>query len=153
MKALLDTNIIIHREASRVFNQDIGILFKWLDKVKYQKCIHSVTIQEIEKNPNHITVDTFRIKLESYEQLLTVAAMTEEVSKVSVKYDTNENDRNDTILLNEVFVGRVDLLISEDKKIHTKAAALGISDRVFNINSFLEKIYAENPDLVPVKDP
>ena len=35
MKALLDTNIIIHREAGKVTNQDIGILFKWLDKVKY----------------------------------------------------------------------------------------------------------------------
>lgn len=148
MKALLDTNIIIHREAGRVFNQDIGILFKWLDKVKYQKCIHSVTIQEIEKNPNHITVDTFRIKLESYEQLLTVAPMSEEVSKISAKFDINENDRNDTKLLNEVYVGRVDLLISEDKKIHTKAAALDISDRVYTINSFLEKIYAENPELV-----
>jgi predicted nucleic acid-binding protein len=148
MKALLDTNIIIHREAGRVFNQDIGILFKWLDKVKYQKCIHSVTIQEIEKNPNHITVETFRIKLESYERLLTVAPMPEEVSKISNKYDTNENDRNDTKLLNEVYVGRVDLLISEDKKIHTKAAALDIADRVYTINSFLEKIYAENPELV-----
>lgn len=148
MKALLDTNIIIHREAGRVFNQDIGILFKWLDKVKYQKCIHPITIQEIEKNPNHITVETFRIKLESYEQLLTIAAMPEEIKQVSAKYDHNDNDRNDTQLLNEVYVGRVDLLISEDKKIHTKAAALDISDLVYTINSFLEKIYAENPELV-----
>ena len=148
MKALLDTNIIIHREAGRVVNQDIGILFKWLDKVKYQKCIHPVTIAEIEKNPNQGTVDTFRIKLDSYEQLLTTAAMTPEVSTVSTKYDTTENDRNDSILLNEVFVGRTDLLISEDKKIHTKAEALGISEKVYNINSFLEKIYAENPELV-----
>lgn len=148
MKALLDTNIVIHREAGRVFNQDIGILFKWLDKVKYQKCVHPVTIEEIEKNPNQITVDTFKIKLESYEQLQTVAPMTAEVSAVSKKYDTTVNDKNDTTLLNEVFIGRVDLLISEDKKIHTKAEALNISDKVFTINTFLEKIYAEYPDLV-----
>jgi len=148
MKALLDTNIIIHREAGRVFNQDIGILFKWLDKVKYQKCVHPITIQEIEKNPNKNTVDTFRIKLDSYEQLMTTALMTGEVSIVSTKFDVNENDKNDSILLNEVFVGRVDLLISEDKKIHAKAAALNISEKVFTINSFLEKVYAEFPDLV-----
>src|SRR5690606_17769808 len=116
----------IHREAGRVFNQDIGILFKWLDKAKYQKCIHPVTILEIEKNPNQVTVDTFKIKLNSYEQLLTTAPMTEEVNVVSAKYDTNQNDKNDSILLNEVFVGRVDLLISEDKKIHIKAEALNI---------------------------
>ena len=29
MKALLDTNIIIHREASKVINQDIGVLYRW----------------------------------------------------------------------------------------------------------------------------
>ncbi len=44
MKALLDTNIIIHRETSTVVNRDIGILFKWLDKAKYTKCIHPITI-------------------------------------------------------------------------------------------------------------
>lgn len=148
MKALLDTNIIIHREAGRVFNQDIGILFKWLDKAKYQKCIHPITIEEIQKNSNKSTVDTFIIKLDSYEQLLTVAPLGTEVSLVSAKFDSDQNDKNDSVLLNEVFVGRVDLLISEDKKIHTKASALNISDKVFTINSFLEKIYAENPELV-----
>ena len=50
MKALLDTNIIIHREASRVISQDIGILYRWLDRGKYTKCIHSITIDEIKKN-------------------------------------------------------------------------------------------------------
>ncbi len=56
MKALLDTNIIIHREAGRVVIQDIGILFRWLDRAKYSKCIHPVTISEIQKNPNKATV-------------------------------------------------------------------------------------------------
>lgn len=148
MKALLDTNIIIHREAGKVTNQDIGILFKWLDKAKYQKCIHPITVQEINKNTNTATVSTFNIKMDSYEQLLTVAPMSPVVTKISTEFDKNENDRNDTILLNEVYNYRVDILISEDKKIHLKAEELGISDRVFKINSFLEKIYAENPELV-----
>ncbi|MGB4774590.1 MAG: PIN domain-containing protein, partial [Daejeonella sp.] len=125
-----------------------GILFKWLDKVKYQKCIHPVTIAEIEKNPNQTTVGTFLIKLDSYEQLLTTAPMAPEVRIVSSKYDSTTNDHNDSILLNEVFIGRVDLMISEDKKIHSKAEALGIGEKVYNINSFLEKVFAENPDLV-----
>ena len=49
MKALLDTNIIIHREANKVVSQDIGILYRWLDRVHYTKCIHSSTIDEIKK--------------------------------------------------------------------------------------------------------
>lgn len=32
MKVLLDTNIIIHREANRVINKDIGLLFSIVEK-------------------------------------------------------------------------------------------------------------------------
>lgn len=54
-------------------------------------------------------------------------------------------------MLNEVFVGRVDILITEDKKIHKKANALGIQDKVYTIDSFLERTFAEHPDLVNYK--
>jgi predicted nucleic acid-binding protein len=148
MKVLLDTNIVIHREASHILNKDIGILFKWLDKGKYEKCIHPVTVSEIEKNRNRDTADTFSIKLQSYETLKTTTPLQKEVESVALKIDVTRNDENDTILLNEVFCGRVDFLITEDRKIHLKAEKLGISDRVFKIDSFLEKVVSENPELV-----
>ena len=148
MKALLDTNIIIHRESTRIINQDIGILFNWLDKAKYTKCIHPITLEEIKKNSNHSTAETILVKLESYEILKTTAPMDPAVEVVSKKYDVTNNDRADTLLLNEVFSERVDILISEDKKIHVKAGELGISDKVFLISSFIEKVRAENPELV-----
>lgn len=50
MKAILDTNIIIHREASKGINADIRILFYWLDKLKYSKAIHPLTIEELNRN-------------------------------------------------------------------------------------------------------
>ena len=148
MKVLLDTNIVIHREASRILNVDIGVLFKWLDKGKYTKCIHPITLEEITKNSNKQTVDTFKIKLESYEILKTTTPLVEEVKIISAKIDVNQNDKNDTILLNEIYCDRIDFLITEDRKIHKKAKMLGISDRVFNIDSFLEKVVSENPKLV-----
>jgi len=151
MKALLDTNIIIHRETNKIVNRDIGILFKWLDKGKYSKCIHPITIAEINKNSNKVTVDTLAIKLESYVALKTVAPLSPVVKAISDKYDDNINDKNDTQLLNEVFCNRVEILITEDKKIHKKAELLNISERVFNIDSFLEKVVSENPELVDYK--
>lgn len=151
MKALLDTNIIIHRETHQVLNQDIGILFKWLDKGKYLKCIHPVTVQEINKNKDSNVVSSFNVKLDSYYHLKTTAPLSAEVQTVSDDVDKGINDTNDTILLNEVFCERVDVLITEDKKIHRKAKLLGIADNVFTINSFLEKIVSENPDLVNYK--
>ena len=151
MRVLLDTNIVIHREASRILNVDIGVLFRWLDKGKYIKCVHPVTVKEIKKNSNQATVDTLAVKLESYELLKTVTPLRPEVISVSEKIDVNENDENDTILLNEIFSGRIEFLITEDKKIHKKAELLGIADRVFKIDSFLEKVVSENPDLVDYK--
>jgi len=151
MKALLDTNIIIHREASKVINQDVGILYRWLERAKYTKCVHSLTISEIEKYKNQQTVDTFQIKLDSYEHIEIPSPLQAEVIAISGKIDVNDNDKNDTQLLNEVFVERVDILITEDKKIHKKAFELGIEDKVFTIDSFLEKTFAEHPDLVNYK--
>ena len=151
MKALLDTNIIIHREANRVVSQDIGILYRWLDRGKYIKCIHSATIEEVKKNPNKDTVGLFLVKLDSYEVVEIPSPIQEEVKVVSERYDNNENDKIDTTLLNEVYVGRVDILITEDKKIHKKAKELGIQDKVFTIDSFLEKTFSEHPELVDYK--
>lgn len=69
MKILLDTNILIHREAATVIHEDIGSLF------------------------------------------------------------------------------RIDYFLTEYKKIHSKALALNIQDRVFKIEIFLEKWVAKNSTL------
>lgn len=151
MKALLDTNIIIHREASKVINQDVGILYRWLDRAKYTKCVHSLTLAEIDKYKNRQAVETFQIKLDSYHQIEIPSPMQAQVKAISDKLDVNENDRNDSKLLNEVFIGRVDILITEDKKIRKKAKELGIEEKVFTIDSFLERTFAEHPDLVNYK--
>lgn len=151
MKALLDTNIIIHRETNKVVVQDIGILFRWLDRAQYIKCIHPITVQEIKKYHDVAIVNTFLAKLHSYEQIIIATPFHADVKKVSDEMDRDENDRNDSRLLNEVYVERVDLLISEDKKLHRKAEKLGIGDKVFKIDAFLEKIFSEHPDLVDYK--
>lgn len=151
MKVLLDTNIIIHREASKVINQDIGILFNWIDKLKYEKFIHPATVEELNRNIDPQTVATMAIKIESYNLIRNLAPTSQILEQVSKQIDTVANDKNDTKILNEVFCDRVDILISEDKKIHTKAILLGISDKVFKIEQFLEKVTSENPNLVDYK--
>ena len=151
MRALLDTNIIIHRETSRIIYENIGTLFQWLDKLQYIKNVHPITIVELKRHSDNEVVRTMGIKLHSYQVLKTTAPFHEEVEKVSKNIDTTENDKNDTLLLNELFCSRVDLLITEDKKIHKKAVELGISDKVFRIDSFIEKAISENPNLVDYK--
>lgn len=151
MKVLLDTNIVIHRETYKVLHDDIGLLFGWLDKLRYEKCVHPITVQEISKFGDKAVAESFKKKLESYFLLKTTSSLCGEVSQISAEVDSTQNDKNDTILLNEVFCGRVELLITEDKKIHHKAKLLGISDKVFFIDSFIEKCLVENPTLVDYK--
>ena len=151
MKVLLDTNIIINREASKVINQDIGVLFNWIDKLKYEKFIHPATVEELNRNKDPQTVATMAIKVGSYNLIRNLAPTSQILDQVSKQVDTVINDEYDTKILNEVFCDRVDILISEDKKIHTKALLLGISDKVFKIDQFLEKVTAENPNLVDYK--
>src|SRR5215467_8506249 len=102
MRVLLDTNIIVHREASTVVLQQIGMLFRWLDRLHYTKCVHPLSIEEIRKHRDPSVVATFEIKLSSYTILQTQAPQSPEIAALSA-LDTTENSRNDTSLLNEVF--------------------------------------------------
>lgn len=150
MRALLDTNILIHREAATVVRPDIGKLFFWLDRLGYEKCAHRVSLEEIGKHQDERVRKSFQAKLQSYYVLKTTAPIAADVQKCCAT-DHSENDRNDTLLINELFANRVDLIISEDRGVHSKAEALGIADRAFTIDSFLEKVTAENPELVDYK--
>jgi len=151
MKILLDTNIVIHREAATATDEDIGILFRWLDNLHYTKCIHSVTVEEIEKHEDLKVRKSFKVKLGSYNVLKTKAPMSDKVRRVMEPLDKNQNDLNDTIIINELYCGRVDALITEDKRLLNKASLLSISDRVYTIDAFLEKVNAENPKLADYK--
>lgn len=151
MRVLLDTNIIIYRESNKPPKQEIGVLFRWFDKLHYEKCVHPRTIEEIRRHKDTAVVSAFETKIANYYQLKTLAPDSDEIRKIYSGYDRNENDKTDTDLLNEVFCDRVDFLVTEDRKIHKKAVSLCVSERVFTIDSFLEKVTAENPDLADYK--
>ena len=149
-RALLDTNILIHREARTVVRDDIGTLFRWLDQLKYEKCIHPESVGEVKKHADAEVVRTLDLKLKSYKTLKTKAPDTPEIADLR-NADWTANDTVDTSMLAEVAADRVDILITEDRGIHRKAALLGLAGRVFTIDSFLEKVTAENPDLADYK--
>jgi len=153
MRVLIDTNIVIHRETNRPQKSEIGELFRWLDNLHYEKCVHPGTLAEFQKLSDPDSREAMRIKLENYNHLRTVAPLQEEVQSIADEFDNTENDVVDTQLINEVFAGRVDGLITEDRKIHRKARALGIAHLVYTISDFLEKVVSENPDLADYSVP
>lgn len=151
MRALLDTNIIIHRENRRVSNYSIGHLYRWLDKLKYDKLVHAYSISEIKKYRDPETQEAIAVKLESYEVIKTIREPDPTFLEAIGIPEKSENDKIDNCLLYEVYLSRVDILITEDRRLRHKAVKLGLGDRVFSINSFISNVTAENPGLIEYK--
>lgn len=151
MRALLDTNIIIHRENKTVSNYSIGHLFRWLDKLRYTKVIHPYSINEISNYKDDEAQRALAVKLEAYEVIKTIREPDQKFQDIISTNDKTENDNIDNCLLFEVYLGRVDLLLTEDKKLRAKAVKLNIADRVLSINQFISIVTAQNPKLVDYK--
>lgn len=150
-KVLLDTNVVVHRESYNVSHIAVRQLYRWFDKLKYTKCIHPVTEKEFRSHKNPETVKTMGIKMEAYVVLQTTAPIHPAIQQILDYQDRNDNDRNDSLLLNEVIQERVDAFVTEDRKIHNKATQLNIADKVFTISHFVENAIADYPELVNYK--
>ena len=151
MRALLDTNIIIHRENTKVTNYSIGLLYHWLDRLHYEKMIHPYSVKELRKYHNEQMQDIYDARLSAYSIMHSIAPQTDKFNQLLADTPKTENDLIDNQLLCEVFCGRVDILITEDRRMRIKAEKLGISDKVFTINAFITKASNENPALVEYK--
>lgn len=151
MRVLLDTNIIIHRENTKATNYSIGQLFYWLDSLHYDKLVHPYSVEELRKYNNAQMQSLYDSKLSAYTLMNSVAIQNDTFLSLLNDTPKTENDRIDNQLLCEVFCGRADILITEDRKMLNKANRLGLSNRVFTINSFISKSANENPALIDYK--
>lgn len=151
MRVLLDTNIIIHRENTIVTSNTIGQLFYWLDKLHCEKLIHPLSVNELRKFHNQQMQALYDSKLSAYSQMQTMAHPTEEYITKLNDMPRTDNDRIDNQLLFEVYCGRADILITEDRRLRNKACCVGLSSKVFSIDAFISKCTAENPDLLDYK--
>ena len=99
MRVLLDTNIIIHRENKRVSNYSIGHLYRWLDKLKYDKIIHPYSIDEIKKYKDPETQQAIAVNLESYEVIKTIKEPDVSFLNLIGIPEKSDNDKIDDSLL------------------------------------------------------
>lgn len=150
MKALLDTNIIIHRENTKVSNYGIGLLFYWLDKLNYEKCIHPYSLVELRKFQDDNMQSLYDAKLSAYTELQTIAKQSADF-KLKLPEEKSQNDKIDNQLLYEVYCNRVDILITEDKQLREKSKLFSLRSRVLSINDFISICTAENPELISYK--
>lgn len=150
MKVLLDTNIVIHRENVKVSNPSIGLLFYWLDKLHYEKCVHPWSVEELKSYKDKNMQELYETRLPAYTILKSVSVPQEEFLAQLPKVES-ANDKIDHQLLCEVFNSRVDLLITEDRKLREKAQKFGIGQKVYSINEFVSEKTEEFPELISYK--
>ena len=133
MNVLLDTSIILNKILGNKADQDVKILFKWLDRSKSQKVIHARTVEELRK-----TEPTVFLSLNLSEFKI-------------IQEEPAAQNADGAYLLNAIASNCADLLISEDEKIHAVAKSLNLADKVLDIDQFLEKVFADNPEMVDYK--
>lgn len=148
MRALLDTNIIIHRENDRLSNYSIGHLFRWLDSLHFEKVIHPLTVEEINHYKDPVRKEALSVKLDTYTVLHTNKKHDSSFIELTGSSEKNNNDYIDNCILFELYNHSVDILITEDKKLRQKAKRLGLGNCVYSIDEFIEWATKEKPALV-----
>ena len=93
MRVLLDTNILIHREARTAIRDDIGPLFRWLDKLRCDKVIHPDSLAEFERHHDADVVRTLRRKLASYPVLKTRARESDQIRSLRASRHHSKRSR------------------------------------------------------------
>ena len=141
MKILLDTNIVVYRESNNSSKARIGELFKIIDNdMQMQKYISPIIKAEITQNIQGNHKEILLNRLNSYNMLqISCKTICPEIETKFKDEDKTKNDKIDSLILSDVYTGKADLLITEDKKIKLKAVALGIPDKVQKIDEFLYK--------------
>ncbi|QQS44436.1 hypothetical protein IPM65_02450 [Candidatus Roizmanbacteria bacterium] len=132
MRALLDTNIVIDRENNTILDKKCQDLFRIAQDNKINLLIHPLTIKEIEKDTNQERRKISLSKISSYSQLESPKILSD-ISQFPELGSLKGKDKIDDNLLYCIKRNAVNLLITEDKGLLSKASRIGIDDKVMNI--------------------
>lgn len=132
MRILLDTNIIIPREHDWVIPSSVQKLLRLIATRRDVPLVHPQTVSELATHEDNKRRQITLSKVASYELLRDppVPSDNGEYYEV-VPTPSSPNDMVDDALLYAVYIDAVDLLVSNDTGIQTKAGLLGLHNRVF----------------------
>lgn len=145
---LLDTNIVIHRESNNNVSYEVLKLFKLLDELKINKIVDNSILKELEKYGDESAKKTMAMKINAYEKIPSIEVNDSNFNDVVKRYSLDENSVIDNQILFQVYSGRVNYLITNDKGILRKAKDLYMDGCVFSTYDFLKKIEELYPTLI-----
>lgn len=137
MKILIDTNILIQLEDNRIIEKDFSKFYKLAISNGCKVLYHPDAIpQDIKRDKNTERKNVILSKLEKYEQLENYAIPSIEFVE-NIK-DEKINDKIDNRQLFQLFKEYVDLFVTQDNGIHSKASKFNLSTKVLNITDALD---------------
>lgn len=138
-KFLLDTNILIPVEDARATPDSYASLLRDLQAKGHIPHIHDATLADIKRDPDAARRSISLSKAAKYPRIKNSwrdqAALTEEFGEIR-----NDNDLSDAHILSALSDGIVDVLITEDQGLHTRASRRNLGHKVLTVRQALDFI-------------
>lgn len=146
MRILLDTNIVIPLEdSSRVLEESLSRLSRLAHDHGHQLIVHPASYDDINRDDDVRRRDISLSRIRKYSELNDPPDLSAEERMQIGFRQIGDNDRVDNEILYAIYRDAANILVSEDRGIHKKAASVGVGDRVHYIQqavTFLEHLHA-----------
>lgn len=137
MRILLDTNIFIHRETFAELPEKLQELQRLFSLSRVQVLIHPLSYSEIQRDANEERRKIHLSKLSAYPLLDNPPIPKENDAFIISEIGKKINHYIDKVILFAVYKDAVELLITEDKELISKASRYDLQKRVLNISDAL----------------
>ena len=153
MRILIDTNIFLPLEdASSALDSSIAELARLASTHQHALIIHPASIDDINRDSNQSRKTINLSRVAKYQRLENPPVLSSAEAIRLGLVAANDNDRVDNELLFALYRNAAGLLVTEDRKIHRSAKALGLADRVHHVRQsveFLNRVYSRTRITLP----
>ena len=144
MRVLLDTNILISREASKPLPNNLLQLLQLLSDSEVRVVIHPRSVDDLDRDEDKIRRDTNISKIRTYTLLESPPNPFEDQVFLQLVGETRSpNDSVDFWILYAAYRNAVNYLITEDKGMLRRAERIGIRTKVISVDEARE-IFAKS---------
>ena len=139
MNILLDTNIIIPLEdTSRVLDTSFAELRRLAVEQHHCLYVHPMQLADINRDKDQERKKIVLSRINQYSKIDNPPVLSDEECAALGLSNSNDNDKVDNNVLFALYRGAVHLLVTNDEGIHKKASKIGIQDKVYRIEQFLD---------------
>ncbi len=152
MNILIDTNILIPLEdTGRMLDPSLAKMRKLSEQNGHVLYIHPVQREDIHRDRDENRRRIVLSRLDQYQSIPAPPSLSEKDIQDYGWSQNNERDRVDNLLLHALCRGAIHLFVTDDKKIHTKAKAVQIQEKVHRADQFLRFLesQSENEESIP----